>query len=70
MYFWSFIVAILIFGLGAGISFYEGMHKISSPQPVTNPLVNYIVLELAIIFKPWTCWVAATEFKKSKGPFG
>ena len=70
MYFWSFVVAILIFGLGAGISFYEGIHKISSPQPVTNPLVNYIVLGLAIIFESWTCYVAATEFKKSKGSFG
>jgi len=70
MYFWSFVVAILIFGLGAGISFYEGMHKISSPQPVTNPAINYIVLGLAIIFESWTCWVAATEFKKSKGSLG
>ena len=70
MYFLSFVVAILIFGLGAGISFYEGMHKISSPQPIKNPLVNYIVLGLAIIFESWTCYVAATEFKKSKGFFG
>ena len=70
MYFWSFVVAILIFGLGAGISFYEGIHNISSPQPVTNPIVNYIVLGLAIIFESWTCFVAVTEFKKSKGPFG
>ena len=70
MYFWSFVVAILIFGLGAGISFYEGIHKISSPQPVTNPIVNYIVLGLAIIFESWTCFVAVTEFKKSKGAFG
>jgi len=70
MYFWSFVVAILIFGLGAGICFYEGIHKISSPQPVTNPMINYLVLGLAIIIEAWTCWVAATEFKKSKGDYG
>ncbi|SVE22222.1 uncharacterized protein METZ01_LOCUS475076, partial [marine metagenome] len=70
LYFWSFVVAILIFGLGAGICFYEGIHKISSPQPVTSPIVNYTVLGLAIIIEAWTCWVAATEFKKSKGDLG
>ena len=70
LYFWSFVVAILIFGLGAGICFYEGIHKISSPQPVTNPIINYTVLGLAIIIEAWTCWVAATEFKKSKGDLG
>ena len=70
MYFWSFVVAILIFGLGAGICFYEGIHKISSPQPVTNPIINYFVLGIAIIIEGWTCWVAATEFKKSKGDYG
>jgi len=70
LYFWSFVVAILIFGLGAGICFYEGTHKISSPQPVTNPIINYTVLGLAIIIEGWTCWVAATEFKKSKGDHG
>jgi len=70
MYFWSFVVAILIFGLGAGICFYEGIHKISSPQSVTNPIINYTVLGLAIIIEAWTCWVAATEFKKSKGDYG
>ena len=70
MYFWSFVVAILIFGLGAGICFYEGIHKISSPQPVTNPIINYFVLVIAIAIEAWTCWVAATEFKKSKGDYG
>ena len=70
LYFWSFVVAILIFGLGAGICFYEGIHKISSPQSVTNPIINYTVLGLAIIIEGWTYWVAATEFKKSKGDLG
>ena len=70
LYFWSFVVAIMIFGLGAGISLYEGLHKIKSPVPVSNPNINYIVLGFAIIFESWTCWIAATEFNKSKGDYG
>ena len=70
LYFWSFVVAILIFSLGSGISFYEGFHRIYSPVPVSNPMVNYIVLGLAVIFEFWTCWVAVTEFKKTKGDHG
>jgi len=48
VYFWAFVVAILIFSLGAGISFYEGWHRIHNPQPLTNV---YIVLSLAIVFE-------------------
>ena len=70
LYFWSFVVAILIFSLGSAISFYEGFHKLHSPEPVSNPMINFIVLGFAVIFESWTCWVAATEFKKSKGDRG
>jgi cation diffusion facilitator family transporter len=51
LYFWAFMVAILIFGLGAGISIYEGVQKILHPHPLTEPLVNYIVLGLAMVFE-------------------
>jgi cation diffusion facilitator family transporter len=70
LYFWSFVVAILIFSLGSAISFYEGFHKLHSPEPVSNPMINFIVLGFAVIFESWTCWIAATEFKKSKGDRG
>ena len=70
LYFWSFVVAILIFSIGSGISFYEGFHKLHSPEPVSKPMINFIVLGFAVIFESWTCWVAATEFKKSKGDRG
>jgi len=36
IYFWSFVVAILIFAVGAGISMYEGVHRLLNPQPITN----------------------------------
>lgn len=58
VYFWSFVVAILIFGLGSGISFYEGFSKLANPHPVTSFTVNYIVLGLALIFEG-TAWTLA-----------
>jgi cation diffusion facilitator family transporter len=70
LYFWSFVVAILIFALGAGVSIYEGVQKILHPHPVTDPYVNYIVLGVAIAFEAGAWSVAYKEFKKSKGRLG
>jgi cation diffusion facilitator family transporter len=67
LYFWSFVVAILIFGLGAGISIYEGIIKIKNPEPVTNVFVNYIVIAFAMVLETFACSVAFKEFKKTKG---
>lgn len=67
LYFWSFIVAMLIFSIGAGVSLYEGIHKLHDPQPMTNPMINYIVLGLAILFEGGSCFVALREFNKTKG---
>ncbi len=70
IYFWSFVVAILIFGLGAGISIYEGVQELLHPHPISNPLVNYAVLAAAGIFEGATWWVAYREFGKVRGNFG
>ncbi|MEH6404424.1 MAG: cation diffusion facilitator family transporter [Sneathiella sp.] len=67
IYFWSFMVAILIFGLGAGISFYEGLHSILSPKAMEDPFWNYIILGLSLVFEGWAWSVAFKEFKKSIG---
>ncbi len=67
LYFWSFIVAILIFALGAGISIYEGLRHILHPSPIENPLVNYIVLALAMFFEGGAWLFAWKEFARSKG---
>ena len=70
LYFWSFVVAILIFAVGAGVSIYEGVHHILHPEPIGNPHVNYIVLGLAMIFEG-AAWIFAwREFKKHKGHRG
>src|SRR5215218_8843476 len=50
LYFWSFIVSLLIFAVGAGVSFYEGIQHIQHPTPVTNPFWNYLVLGFALVF--------------------
>ncbi len=62
LYFWAFVVAILLFSIGAGVSFYEGVEKIRHPHPVENPLVNYVVLGLAICFEGYAWHAAWTEF--------
>jgi cation diffusion facilitator family transporter len=70
LYFWTFVVAILIFAIGGSISVYEGVSKLSSPHPVENIHVNYIVLSVAMIFEAGAWWVAFKEFRLSKGDQG
>lgn len=70
IYFWSFVVAILLFGLGSGISIYGGVSKIQNPHPVTDPFVNYIVIGFAIIFETMAFSVAYRELRKTKGSQG
>ena len=67
LYFWTFVVAILIFAVGAGVSVYEGIEKILHPQAVTDAYVNYIVLGLALVFELIVWWIAVAEFRKVKG---
>ncbi len=67
VYFWSFVVAILIFGLGAGISLYQGWSHLSHPEPLGDLSLNYIVLGLAIVFEGGALFVAVREFNKSRG---
>lgn len=70
LYFWTFVVAILIFGVGAGVSFYEGLHKLEDPTPVTDPTINYIVLGLAMVFEFFAWWTAFKEFRRRQGDRG
>ena len=70
IYFWSFIVAILIFALGGGISIYEGVQHIQHPEPISNPLVNYVVLGLALVFEGAAWYFAFREFSRVKGRWG
>ena len=67
IYFWSFVVSILIFALGSGISIYEGIQHVLHPTEIISPIINYLVLGLAIIFEGGALYYAVREFNKSRG---
>jgi len=67
IYFWSFVVAILIFAVGSGISIYEGVRHTLHPGDLHDPTINYIVLGLAIIFEGFALGIAIKEFNKVRG---
>ncbi len=70
IYFWSFVVAILIFAVGSGVSIYEGVRHVIHPSQIENPMVNYIVLGLAMVFEGGAWFFAFKEFGKVKGKRG
>ena len=70
VYFWSFIVAILIFAMGAGISVYEGVKHLLHPHAIENPTINYVVLAFALLFEGAAWFFAWREFRKVKGSHG
>jgi cation diffusion facilitator family transporter len=67
LYFWSLIVAILVFSVGGGMSIYEGISHLLHPHPLEDPMWNYIVLGLAIVFEGFSWSVAWKEFQPQKG---
>jgi cation diffusion facilitator family transporter len=66
IFFWAFVVAILIFAVGAGISFYEGVYKLLNPHPIERAYINYIVLGMAFVFEGAAWWVAYREFRRAE----
>lgn len=70
LYFWAFVVAILIFALGSGISIYEGWQHVMEPEPLSDPTVNYIVLGVAVCLEGTSLLIAIREFAVSKGDAG
>jgi len=67
LYFWSFVVALLIFALGAGVSVYEGVLHMLDPEPIRNPLINYVVLALAFVFEGASWLVSVKQFRATSG---
>jgi cation diffusion facilitator family transporter len=70
IYFWSFVVALLIFAAGAGVSFYEGLHKLFHPRPVTRVYVNYVVIGLAMIFEGISWYFSLRVVRSTQGQRG
>ncbi|MBO0359432.1 cation transporter [Hymenobacter sp. BT186] len=67
LYFWSLIVAILVFSVGGGMSFYEGIEHLKHPSPITDPTWNYVVLGLSLVFEGISFFLAFREFNKDRG---
>lgn len=67
IYFWAFVVAILIFAVGSGVSIYEGIHKLNHPEEIRSTHINYIILTLALIFEGVAWYIAFKEFNKIRG---
>ncbi len=67
LYFWSFIVAILLFSLGAGVALYEGFEKLANPHDITDAYINYIVLGIAIVLESFSTYKALAEFNARRG---
>ena len=70
LYFWAFVVAILIFAVGAGVSAYEGYIHYYDPEPLHDPTINYIVLGVALLLEGTSWVIAVREFAASKGDIG
>src|SRR5258706_10691335 len=70
VYFWSFVVAVVVVATGAGLSLYEGIRHLRNPAEIENPLVNYIVLAVALLLEgaPWLA--AYRQFSRTRGDRG
>ena len=70
LYFWAFIVAILIFAIGAGVSIWEGWRHIQVPEPLESPTINYVVIAIAVLLEGSSWSLAVREFSRSKAGLG
>jgi cation diffusion facilitator family transporter len=67
LYFWAFVVAILIFAVGAGVSIYEGWLHIAEPEALRDPTINYVVLAIAALLEGSSWAIAVREFNAKRG---
>jgi cation diffusion facilitator family transporter len=70
LYFWSFVVALLVLALGAGVSFYEGVSHLLNLHAIERPLLNYGVLAASFVFEGTSWWFTLKAFRRSKGKQG
>ena len=66
-YFYSFVVALLLFSLGSVFAIYEGVHKLEAPEPLSSPLVAVLILVIALVLEGMSFRTAARESKQLKG---
>jgi cation diffusion facilitator family transporter len=63
IYFWGFVVALLLFSLGGGVSIYEGVHKITHPEPIVSAWINFAVLGASMVFEGISFTIALRELR-------
>src|SRR5215468_5892069 len=69
-YFYGFVVAVMLFTVGSVFSLYDGIHKILSPEPLTSPIVAYVVLGLSFVFEGLSLRTAVMEANARRGEHG
>ena len=67
IYFWSFLVALLLFSVGGAFSLYEGVHKVQHPEPLSWPWIAVGVLAFGIVAESVSMWGCLTEVNKVRG---
>lgn len=63
VYFWSFVVSLSIFTLGAGVSGYEGVHRLQNPGPIEHPTAVFVVLFVSLLFEGGSWIVGIRAFR-------
>ncbi|MBP6663138.1 MAG: cation diffusion facilitator family transporter [Paludibacter sp.] len=66
IYFWSFIVALMLFSMGGLFSIYEGIHKFHSTEEVKSPLIAIVVLSVSLVLEGASLWGCTTQINKVK----
>lgn len=66
IYFWSFIVALMLFSMGGLFSMYEGIHKLSTHEGLKSPMIAIVVLSLSMVLEAASLWGCLTQIKKVK----
>lgn len=66
IYFWSFIVALMLFSMGGLFSIYEGTHKISAHEGLKSPMIAIIVLCISIVLEAFSLYGCITQINKVK----
>jgi len=67
IYFWSFLVALILFSMGGMFSVYEGVHKLQHPEPLTTPWIAFAVLLFSIVAEGISLWGCLREINKTRG---
>ncbi len=70
IYFWSFIVALLVFALGAGVSILQGVRRVIAPQSIEDAVISEVVLALSFLFEGWSWVISLRQFRQAKGDLG